>query len=393
MEQIANFFTLFWIVYFPTCIVFQSQYGIEWMDELLCFVLVVFAFLYKRRWQKDIRYNREFKGFMGIMLFYIFYSILIQVTSIRGIFLDFLQQIRPYFVFYITYFLAPSFSPRQKRMIVWSMMIAMIAYFFIGRNVGYVDGQAEDGTLPMIALTCGMSYYLFMKPTKRNLYIAIVIMLIGLFSGKSKYIGQCICFIGMVVFLRQHLKSKSLGMYIGVIVLISTVLYFTWTKFSGYYVEGFQATEVAEMAARPATYRTAGKILLDYFPFGSGLGSFCTAAAAKEYSPLYFKYGLSHILGLSPDYPAFIADCYFPGLAEFGFVGIFFFLVFWKRRLKDINQIQDMHHYRMALMSVLALAIDSTANTAYLSGMGMGLFMTLAICLQSNRTLEINQIV
>ena len=56
----------------------------------------------------------------------------------------------------------------------------------------------------------------------------------------------------------------------------------------------------------------------DYIPFGSGLGSFGTAAAAKEYSPLYYKYQLDNVWGLNPENPMFLADAFYPTLAEFG---------------------------------------------------------------------------
>ena len=123
----------------------------------------------------------------------------------------------------------------------------------------------------------------------------------------------------------------------------------------------------------------------DYIPFGSGLGSFGTAAAAKEYSPLYFKYQLNNIWGLDPSNPMFLADAFYPTLAEFGIVGLFFFLWFWKRRLWECNKIPNIVYYRMALMAILALALESTADSSYLSGKGMGYFMVLALCLNSGR--------
>ena len=80
----------------------------------------------------------------------------------------------------------------------------------------------------------------------------------------------------------------------------------------------------------------------------------------------------------------FLADAFYPSLAEFGLVGIFFFLIFWRRRIRETNRIIDVVHYRMALMCILALALESTADTSYLSGRGMGYFMILAICLNSD---------
>jgi hypothetical protein len=139
--------------------------------------------------------------------------------------------------------------------------------------------------------------------------------------------------------------------------------------------------EGAERMARPETYKVAfGKILWDYFPFGSGMGSFGCAAAADYYSPLYYKYKMDDIWGLTPDNPMFLADAFYPVLAQIGVVGIFFFCAFWKRRFQEMNRIVDMRYYKVAWITVFCLAIEQTADTSFLSGKGMGYCMLIALC-------------
>lgn len=380
MKAISIFYTLFWVIYFPTCLAFQKY---DFADELLCVVLMVFGFIEWKRRRRNKKVEKEMKQYWMIITFYTIYSLFIQVTSSRGVYLDLLQQIRPYMVFYMTLFMNPQFSEKQKKLIVGSMLFTMILYITDSDAVATYGTGYEDGGLPMVALTTGMSYFLFMKKSQMNTIIAIFIMLLGLMSGKSKYMGQCICFIGIVTYLNHKVNYRKPKVYALLGLLATTVIFTTWTKFNAYYIEGM--SEEAEAMARPASYQTAfGHIIWDYFPFGSGFGSFGTAAAAKEYSPLYYTYHLDHIWGLSPDGSMFLADCFYPTLCEYGIVGIFLFCIFWRRRLKEVQCINDINHYKMALMAILALAIDSTANTAYLSGAGMGLFMTLAICLNSN---------
>ena len=82
----------------------------------------------------------------------------------------------------------------------------------------------------------------------------------------------------------------------------------------------------------------------------------------------------------------FLADAFYPIYpAQFGIAGVLFFLLFWKRRIKEANAIQNMAYYRMAMMCILALALEQTADSSYLSGKGMGYFMILALCLNSYR--------
>ena len=387
MKGIAKFYTWFWIIYFPVCIAFTVVVNFDWSDEILTVLLLGYAFVKLRLLVKDKSRTTEINIYIGLMIFYLVYSLLIQVTTFRGIYLDFLQQLRPYAVFYLTWMMAPDFSPKQKKRIKWVMLFSFFGYlilFKIKPSVVTPYGGEESAALGQIALCCAMVYYLFSKQTKRNRNIAILIMLLGLISGKSKYFGECVVFIALVIFVKSKINFTSISTLLKVAALGCVVIFFTWTKFNAYYVEGFQ--DDAQEMARPLTYETGMKIMFkDYIPFGSGLGSFGTAAAAKEYSPLYYDYKLDMVWGLTPENPMFLADAFYPTLAEYGIVGLFFFLWFWKRRLWECNKIPNIVYYRMALMAILALALESTADSSYLSGKGMGYFMVLALCLNSGR--------
>ena len=387
MRGIAKFYTWFWIIYFPVCIAFAATVDFDWSDEILTVALLAYGLVKHRFLVNDKKRRKEISVYIGLMIFYLAYSLLMRVTTSRGVMLDFLQQLRPYAVFYLTWMMAPQFTNYQKKRIKWVMLLSFFGYlaaFFFKPSLVTPYGGTESAALGQIALCCAIIYYMFSKQTKRNRNIAILLMLVGLVSGKSKYFGECVVFIALVIFVKRKINFLSPKTLLRVGVLATVVLYFTWAKFSAYYVEGFE--EDAEAMARPATYETGMQIMFrDYIPFGSGLGSFGTAAAAKEYSPLYYKYELDTVWGLTPDNPMFLADAFYPTLAEFGLVGLFFFLWFWKRRLWEANRITDLVHYRMALMAILALALESTADSSYLSGKGMGYFMILAVCLNIGR--------
>lgn len=394
MRGIAKFYTWFWIIYFPVCIAFAVTVDFDWSDEILTVLLLLYAIVKQRYLVKDKKRMMEINIYMTLMIFYLLYSLAIRVTTPRGVFLDILQQVRPYAVFYLTWMMAPQFSPKQQKRIKWVMLLSFFGYLFAFKfkpSLVTPFGGEESAALGQIALCCAMVYYLFSKQTKRNRNITILIMLLGLISGKSKYFGECVCFIALVMFVKSRINFTSVSTLLKVGALGAVVIFFTWTKFNAYYVEGFQ--EDAQAMARPATYETGMQIMFhDYVPFGSGLGSFGTAAAAKEYSPLYYQYHLDEIWGLDPSNPMFLADAFYPTLAEYGIVGLFFFLWFWKRRLWEANKIPNLIYYRMALMCILALALESTADSSYLSGKGMGYFMILALCLNSARKVNVPRI-
>ena len=394
MRGIAKFYTWFWIVYFPVCIAFTEIVNFDWSDEILTVLLLLYAITKQRFLVKDKKRMMEINIYIGLMIFYLVYSMTIRVTTTRGIMLDILQQLRPYAVFYLTWMMAPQFSPKQQKRIKWVMLLSFIGYliaFKVKPELVTPYSGRESAAFGQLALCCAMIYYLFSKQTTWNRNIAIIIMLLGLVSGKSKYFGECVCFIALVMFVKSKINFTSVSTLLKVVALGAVVLFFTWTKFNAYYVEGFQ--EDAQEMARPITYQTGMKIMFhDYVPFGSGLGSFGTSAAAKEYSPIYYKYHLDEVWGLDPTNPMFLADAFYPTLAEYGIVGLFFFLWFWKRRLWEANKIPNLIYYRMALMCILALALESTADSSYLSGKGMGYFMILALCLNSARKVNVPKI-
>ena len=387
MKSISQFYTWFWIIYFPICIAFAIVVNFDWSDEILTVILLSYALVKRRYLVKSKQVTKEISIYIFLMAFYLAYSLIIQLTTPRAVFLDILQQVRPYAVFYLTWMMAPEFTNKQKKCIVLVMLLSFLGYLFafiFKPSLVTPFGGEESAPLGQIALCCAMVYYLFSKQTKRNRNIAILIMLLGLVSGKSKYFGECVVFIALVMFVKSKINFASVSTLLKVAALGAVVIFFTWTKFNAYYVEGFQ--DDAQEMARPLTYETGVKIMFqDYIPFGSGLGSFGTAAAAKEYSPLYYDYQLNNVLGLTPENPMFLADAFYPTLAEFGIVGLFFFLWFWKKRLWECNKIPNIVYYRMALMAILALALESTADSSYLSGKGMGYFMVLALCLNSGR--------
>ena len=314
MRGIAKFYTWFWIIYFPVCIAFAVTVNFDRSDEIFTVLLLFYAMAKQHFLVKDKKRSKEINIYIALMIFYLLYSLVIKVTTPRGVMLDFLQQLRPYAVFYLTWMLAPQFSPKQKKYIKWIMLLSFFGYLFAFKfkpSLVTPYGGAESAALGQIALCCAMVYYLFSKQTTKNRNIAILIMLLGLASGKSKYFGECVCFIALVMFVKSRIKFTSVSTLLKLAALSAVVIFFTWTKFNAYYVEGFQ--EDAQEMARPITYQTGMKIMFhDYIPFGSGLGSFGTAAAAKEYSPIYYKYHLDEIWGLNPENPMFLADAFYP---------------------------------------------------------------------------------
>lgn len=381
MKGIARFFTLYWIIYFPTCIAYNDLPGFSSVDEAMTVLLFVYTlWMYCNNRSINRRPWKEFTVCIGLIAFYTVYSLLFGANVAGSVWIDLMQEIRPYTIIFCTWILNPRFTKKQKKWMLGTMVLTLFSWILY-HPATFESQNAEFPVLGQLAICTGMSWYLFTKATKRNRYIALLLVLTGMMAPKFKFIGEVVCFIAFVFFVKQRLNFKSPKTMIYVVLLITILLMVTWTRFDAYYISGMSNDEIA----RPMTYKTSLKILFDYWPFGSGMGTFACNGAWQHYSPLYFKYNLDGIWGLSPNAGGFICDAYYPTLAQFGIVGVFFFCWFWKRRLAAFDIIADMRYYRVAMITFCCLAIEQTADSSWLSGKGMGYCMLIALCLNANR--------
>lgn len=92
---------------------------------------------------------------------------------------------------------------------------------------------------------------------------------------------------------------------------------------------GDTTTDARGAPARVALYQASVLVARDHFPLGAGLGRFGSWMSRTNYSDLYYQYGLDRVYGLSPTFPTFITDTFWPQvLGEVGFVGLIGYAVF-----------------------------------------------------------------
>lgn len=381
MKNISRFFTLYWVVYFPTCIAYNDLPGFSSVDEAMTGILLLYTFMMYGNRSINKAPKKEFGICLGLLAFYTVYSLLFGANVAGGVWLDVMQEVRPYILVFCTWILNPRFTRKQRKLMLATMVVTLGSWIFY-HPATLESAHAEFPVLGQLAICTGMSWYLFTENTKRNRYIAVALVLTGMLAPKFKFMGEVVCFIAFVFFLKKRLNFKSPKTWIYTALVMTIILMVTWTRFDAYYVSGLDNEELA----RPMTYKTALRILWDYLPFGPGMGTFASNGAWKFYSPLYYKYNLNGIWGLDES-GGFICDAYYPTLAQFGIMGVFFFCWFWKRRLSAIDQIIDLKYYRVAMITFCCLAIEQTADSSWLSGKGMGYCMLLGLCLNANRNL------
>ena len=104
MKSIARFFTLYWIIYFPTCIAYNDLPGFSSIDEIMMGILFVYTFMKYSNRSINRRPWMEFMVCLSVIAFYTLYSLMFGVNVAGGIWLDFMQEVRPYtIIFYMDF--------------------------------------------------------------------------------------------------------------------------------------------------------------------------------------------------------------------------------------------------------------------------------------------------
>ena len=130
MNNIARFFTIYWCIYFPTCIAYNDLPGFSSIDEVRTGVIVIYTYAMKRIYSTNKKPWKEFYFFLGLLTFYTVYSIFLEVNVLDSIYYDFVQQIRPWVVIYSTWILNPLFTEKQKKLMCRTMLLTLITFIF-----------------------------------------------------------------------------------------------------------------------------------------------------------------------------------------------------------------------------------------------------------------------
>lgn len=351
----------------------------SYFDEIFVATLLVYSISRKR-------FSREFFIFCAISIFYLLYSYAISITSSAAIVTDFFIQIKPYIAFYCAYnlriYIAPQYYRSIKRICI-ILSVLMLSIGLMGENVTSMTMVHPSRYATTIAIL-GALYYYCSSQNKRERNITFIIWSIGLLSLKAKFFG----FYAVALFLFFIYNNKRIKNSIKNVVLaclcVSLTIVVSWDKISFYFIDGTQAES---MYARPYLYQNSIKVLNDYVPFGSGLGTYATHASQKYYSPLYYKYKmhLSHEIGNG----RFISDTFYPALAQFGYLGIFLFILFWwriyKRNKLKFLIYKNFNNFKIILLIVAFFAIESVADSTFVQNRGTYMLVLLAMFLNQIR--------
>lgn len=198
-------------------------------------------------------------------------------------------------------------------------------------------------------------------------------------TGKAKgYVAIC---IGAVCLMRIIKKSRKRFNMMHIMMLGVAATLLAWDKIHFYYVIGKSGN-----FARYRLFATSFDIARDYFPLGSGWGSYGSYYAYKVYSPVYYLYGIDRHPELGIEKKVFLTDAYWPSvIAESGIIGFLavafmcVLLFFSLQRIKD-NRIYYASVFGFAYMMMSTMEESGFANPV-LSAVGAIIGFALGVML------------
>lgn len=389
-----NIHRAYFYVFFVSVLgLFLAPHLLPFLDELCLLAFAVLAVV-------DMTFNRCFGKYklmfvlLGVMALYLAYSLVASPYNIpKAQINDFIAQCKPLIAFSVSYAIAPQFTANEKWVLKKvCIFLAFMAFFVIAADIYDVTiFHVYYGGLTCVG--CAMVYLLmsYDNPrayTRSDLIWTCVILLLGLICTRSKYYGFVVlAFYMLFVYRPGTVNFKSVRNIVVATLAFALVVLVAWKKIEYYFITGNSDTfdpDVMETYARPVLFGGMVLVLADHLLLGSGLATYATYSSGPDvsYSDLYYDYGINLLWGLSPTYGDFIADTFYPELAQFGLLGIFFFGYFCWWIWRKYRIVMRTHHYQLfgiGVMSFAFLAIDGTAGCAVLQASGSLLMAVMGI--------------
>jgi hypothetical protein len=258
-------------------------------------------------------------------------------------------------------------------------------------RIGLVSAQGFfDGPGPyswFCAATFAIAYAAYLSFSKKfYLYASGISGLFTLLAWRRKSIIGVVSILVLATILQGRLSERGRTRAVAIVGLVGLMAMTVLAPYLGG-LWNYTVTEYGmdpHSIARFALHYTSLQIAADHFPFGSGLASFASHASRVYYSDVYYSYGLVNVWGLSPQYPEFITDTFWPMVLGEGGVAalvayLFFFVLLAIHFWRAAREVGFSNEHRFLLLAAFFLLIgsvsESTSSHIYDSTMQSALVM------------------
>ena len=292
------------------------------------------------------------------------------------------------FKFFLVYFLSKiimtnEFIDKYKKKYLWHIKFIIIVLFLLTilnyifniwpytERYGIMSNKLFFGHPTSLAAVCIFlmaCLFMYTENIKKEKNFFGVILIMVLSTMRSKAMASAIVIFLITIYINKSNKKISFSKF-GILALVGVIV--AWNQIEYYYIT------LADEGAREKLTSTAFKIAKDYFPIGTGFGTYASYFSAVYYSSVYYKYHLSNVYGLSPDKTLFTSDTFWPMiLGQFGIIGTISYILIIALLFVNIQKSFENNNkgiYLSKICCLVYLLISSTSESAFVHPMAIPL--------------------
>lgn len=242
--------------------------------------------------------------------------------------------------------------------------------FYISANVmiaGVLIAESLDKNRLFLVLDC---FLIFMAQRSKG-YIFIAFLVLIILLGEARVTRVLTVFLGSD---QKKVKPARVIMALALVALMILVVGRSRLE---------QTFNLSYPVPRIVLHVVGIQILMDFFPLGSGFGTFASYISGRDYSNIYDLYGISNVIGMNREQYNFISDVFWPYIyGQFGIFGLLIYLkllisIFFRQYRSKLTD-----GARIAMVVVWIYAMIATTSEAYFTngtGVQMALFLSMFI--------------
>lgn len=209
-----------------------------------------------------------------------------------------------------------------------------------------------------------------------------VALLLWVLSMRSRAIAFAVGYV-LFAFWFFYLKEKNIKkinvLYLMPIGIIG--LFLGWKQLVFYFTTDTQA--------RSMLLRYSIVTMKEYFPLGSGFGTYGSDVAKTQYSPLYEQYGFLNVYGIGKSHTDYLNDNYWPMIiGQFGIIGtmlvIIILFLLYSQMIKTVIQNKYLYFSTFCMMGFLL--VSSIASKSYSEFSMIPIFLLHGIFVQREKS-------
>lgn len=207
---------------------------------------------------------------------------------------------------------------------------------------------------------------------KNNLCILMCLLLL-VFSMRGKALAGAVAFCLILYFMVIY-KKKLRAWHVVLITLGCMIV--AGEQFLYYYVE------LEGASARSVMTQTSIQIMKDYFPIGTGFGTYGSHSAAENYSPVYIQYGFLDYYELNGGKGSFFDDTFWPIIfGQTGVIGTVAYLIVLGLLFLRVLRLREksINAYATGIFLFVYLMISSTSEPAFNNSVSIPLAFLLGV--------------